>query len=365
MEKLSRFIDCYISTETCNLRCKYCYVTQHNKFNSKLVSFKHTPREIAKALSRERLGGACLLNFCAGGETLLSEDVLPVIRALLEAGHYVMIVTNGTMDKRFEEIASFPPKLRKQVFIKFSFHYLELKRLGWLEKFRDNVWRMKEAGCSFTIEVTPSDDLIPYIDELKNVSQEYFGAFCHITIARDDVAYKINHLSELDFEAYKKTWGVFDSELFKFKSDIFYKTRKEFCYGGEYTLVLNLSSGDLRQCYCGKSLCNIYDEGKIPFRAIGHACGYYHCYNGHVFLPMGAIPKLDTPTYDVLRNKTTLAGEEWLQPEMKEFMRQRVCDNRPRYTTGQKLKSDFCSIDLMMKAVLKFILKRRSLRGEK
>lgn len=362
MDKLMRFIDCYVSTETCNLRCAYCYIAQQNKFSKKLVKFTHTPEEIAKALSKERLGGTCLLNFCAGGETLLSEDVIPVIKALLEEGHYVMVVTNGTMDRRFEEMARFPQTLKSRLFFKFSFHYLELKRLNWLEKFRKNVMCVYNAGCSITIEVTPSDELIPYIDELKRISEEYFGALCHVTIARNDVSYKIGHLSKLDFEAYKDVWGTFGSELFDFKSKIFYKHRTEFCYAGEYTLSLNISDGTLKQCYCGKVLCNIYDniQEQIPFRAIGHACGYYHCYNGHVFLPMGAIPNLKgVPEYDFLRNKTTNTGREWLQPEMKAFMHQKVSDNKPRYSLRKKILSDICSFNLIIKAKARAILRQK------
>ena len=51
------------------------------------------------------------MNFCAGGETLLSDEVLPVVHELLCEGHYVMIVTNGTLTKRFEEISNWSEEL--------------------------------------------------------------------------------------------------------------------------------------------------------------------------------------------------------------------------------------------------------------
>ena len=54
-----------------------------------------------KALSKERLGGICLINFCGGGETLLPPEIVKYIRVLLEEGHYIMIVTNATVSKRF------------------------------------------------------------------------------------------------------------------------------------------------------------------------------------------------------------------------------------------------------------------------
>lgn len=64
--KMKKFIDCYIPTETCNLRCHYCYITQQRKFENKVVSFTHDPQVIRKALSIKRLGGPCLINLCAG-----------------------------------------------------------------------------------------------------------------------------------------------------------------------------------------------------------------------------------------------------------------------------------------------------------
>lgn len=40
------------------------------------------------------------------------------IRVLLENGHYLMVVTNGTVSKRFDEIAVLPPDLLKRLFFR-------------------------------------------------------------------------------------------------------------------------------------------------------------------------------------------------------------------------------------------------------
>lgn len=186
MDKIKRYIDCYIPTETCNLRCHYCYIAQQRKFNTKLARFSQSPEIIRQALSKKRLGGVCLLNMCAGGETLLSEEVLPIVKQLLLEGHYVMIVTNGTVTKRFEEVAQWPKELLSHLFFKFSFHYLEMKRLNMMERYFANIQMIKAAGVSFTVEITPADELVPYIDEIKEISEKNLGALPHITIARDD-----------------------------------------------------------------------------------------------------------------------------------------------------------------------------------
>ncbi len=338
MDKIKRFIECYIPTETCNLRCHYCYITQQRKFNNKLISLTQSKETIRAALSKERMGGVCLINFCAGGETLLSAELLAVVRELLSEGHYVMVVTNGTLTNRFEEIATWGKELLSRLFFKFSFHFLELKRLGWLDRFFENVERMKESGASFTVEVTPSDELIPYIDELKSVCMERLGALCHITVARDDRTDGIDHLSVHDFETYQKIWGQFDSLLFDFKASIFYHKRREFCYAGDWSVHLNLETGVLRQCYCGRDLGNIYEDPSAPlqFEAIGCKCSFPHCYNGHAFLTLGVIPELETPFYGDVRDRVTADGSRWLGEQMSALMHTKLAESNREYTQKEK-----------------------------
>jgi len=280
------------------------------------------------------------MNFCAGGETLLAEDVIPIIRALLEEGHYVMVVTNGTLTKRFQQIVEFPSELLKRLIFKFSFHYLELKRLNWFDVFFGNIGMVRSAGCSFTVEITPSDELIPYIDDVKRMCMERLGALCHVTIARDDRTKGIDVLSEKDWDSYKRIWAAFESDLFEFKTTIFYKHRKEFCYAGDWSIYVNLSTGDMSQCYCGRRIDNIYKDmnAGLHFEAIGNNCCTAHCYNGHAFLTLGDIPKLDTPVYAQMRNRTDNQGREWLEPEMKNFLSQKLVYANQEYTP-QKMRS--------------------------
>lgn len=359
MDKLKRYIECYIPTETCNLRCHYCYITQQRKFNNKLASFPQTPEMIRSALSAERLGGKCLFNLCAGGETLLAEEILDIIRALLEEGHYVMVVTNGTLTKRFDEITLFPSQLQQKLIFKFSFHYLELKRLNLLDQFFENIEKVRNSGCSFTVEITPSDELIPAIEDIKAICLEKLGTLCHITIARDDRTSGINVLSDYSFEEYQSIWRVFNSALFNFKTTIFYKKRQEFCYAGDWSLYVNLSTGAVRQCYCGRELDNIYDNVTKPlnFNAIGYKCTLPHCYNGHAFLTLGNIPELVTPTYAEMRNRIDNSGRNWLQSEMYAFLSQKLADNNSQYSSKKKrlssIKESLYGIGKLPKKVIR------------
>ena len=340
--KLKKYIECYIPTETCNLRCRYCYITQQRKFDNKLAQFEHDPKEIRRALSVKRLGGTCLLNFCAGGETLLGEDVIGVIRELLEEGHFLSVVTNGTLSARFDQIAAFPPGLLERLFIKFSFHYLELVRTGLMDVFFENIEKVKKAGSSFTVEITAADELIPHIEDIKRISMDKLGVFPHFTIARDDRTRMIEILSDLSFEDYKKVWNEFRSDLFEYKSTIFYKKRKEFCYAGDWSLYVNLMTGSVKQCYQGRVLDNLFEAIDRPIRtgAVGNNCPLPHCYNGHAFLTLGTIPELATPKYAQMRDRVDNQGDHWLQPTMRAFMEQKLQDNNEQYPSWGKAKQN-------------------------
>lgn len=341
---MKRFIDILVPVTTCTLRCHYCYITHNRLFDNKLPTFKYDVDTFRKGLSKERLGGICMFNFCGGGETLLPPEMPMYIRALLEEGHYVMVVTNATVDRAFNEIAKWPTELFEHLFFKFSYHYLELKKRNLFDKFFSNIRRMRDMGASFTLEATPSDELIPYIDEMKALAVKEVGAVCHVTVARDmHNPSAIPILTKMSYEDYYKTWSVFDSKLFEYKYSVFSQKRNEFCYAGDWTLFLDMGSGILHQCYCSLFNQHIFEDVTKPirFKAIGHYCQQPHCYNAHAFLTFGTIPEHPAPTYATMRNRLCTDGTEWLNPRMKQFMECRLKDSNTEYTGLSRMLTDF------------------------
>ena len=339
MDKLKRFIDIYVPVTTCTLRCHYCYITHHRLFNGALPKFKWDPETFAKGFAKERMGGTCMINMCGGGETLLPPDMPKYIRALLAEGHYVMVVTNATVDRAFDEIAQFPKEYLDRLFFKFSYHYMELKKRNLFDKFFTNIRKMRDAGASFTLEATPSDELIPYIDEMKSLSVKEVGAVCHVTVARDEHDMgTLPILTKMSADEYKKTWSTFKSEFFDYKFSVFLQKRTEFCYAGDWTLWLDMSTGVLHQCYCDLYGQDMFEDISKPlvFKAIGHHCQQPHCYNAHAFLTFGAIPEHISPTYAEIRNRVCKDGTEWLQPRMKAFMSQKLKENNFEYSSKEK-----------------------------
>ena len=343
MDKIKRYIECHVPVTTCTLRCSYCYITQHRLFGGPLPAFRYSPEHVRKALSKERLGGVCLINLCGAGETLLAKEVVEYARAFLEEGHYVMIVTNGTISKRFDDFASFPDHLKKHLFFKFSYHYLEFKQRGLFDVFFNNIRKVRDAGCSFTLELTPSDDAIPYIDEIKQRAIAELGAPNHVTIARDErTKNRLPMLTQLSRQDYIDTWKTFDSALFDYKLTIFGHKRREFCYAGDWSFCVNLATGKMKQCYRTYYRADIFRDisEPIPFRAIGNCCKEHHCYNGHSLIVLGDIPSQITPTYAQLRNRQSLDGSEWLRPEMKSFMSTSLKESNTEYTLWKKIKAN-------------------------
>ena len=105
--RMARFIDCYIPINTCNLRCPYCYITQSKRWDAPLPKVTYATETIIHALSQKRLGGVCHFNICGNGETLLCPQLTDIVEGLLREGHFVFIVTNGTVTKVIDKMLHF------------------------------------------------------------------------------------------------------------------------------------------------------------------------------------------------------------------------------------------------------------------
>lgn len=331
MDKLKRIVLMQVPMTICNLQCHYCYLPKRNNYcRGKQIAYRYSPEHVAKALSKERLGGCAYINICAEGETLLATDIDKYIYALLQEGHYCEVVSNMTVSKVLKRICEWDASLLAHLEFKCSFHYLELKKRNLLELFAENVNKCWRAGASINIEVTPSDELIPYIEEVKKFSLEHFGALPHLTIARDDGTENIEKLTKLSEEEYINTWSTFDSDFWNFKMKIFGEKRKEFCYAGARSIDVDLANGNTAQCYCTKFCQNIFDDIQKPitYYPYGH-CTLPHCFNGHSLLTLGCVPNFCDTTYAEVRDRVRMDGTHWLHKEYYDFISQKLDAENP------------------------------------
>jgi hypothetical protein len=338
MEKIKRLILINVPMSICNFRCSYCYLTHRKEYyQDKQPDYKYSPEHVAKALSVERLGGKSYINFCADGETLLAKNIDKYVFEMLKAGHYVEFVTNLSVTPILNKFLSWDKDLLKRLEFKCSFHYLQLKEKGWLDRFAQNVQKIWDAGASANIEITPSDELIPYLDEVKEFSIKHFGALPQLSIARRDNTKDIDYLTDLSIAEYDRIWSSFDSGFWNFKKTIFKEKRKEFCYAGDWSININLATGITYQCYKSVYSHNVFENiaHPIKFRAIGR-CLEPHCYNGHMLLSLGCIPNFTSIGYGDIRNRIKSDSSEWLQPELKDFFNSKLHESNDEYSESKK-----------------------------
>lgn len=341
MAKIKRLILGMIPNQKCNLKCEYCYISQSDAWEEP-EPLQYTVEHIRKCLSRKRLGGICLINLTGNGETMLQPDIVPLISALLDEGHFIEVVTNGTITKRIRELLELPEDQLRRLFFKISFHYKELKRLNIMEQFFDNVKRIHGSGASFTLELMAYDGIEREIDEICKLCKEKTGAVCHATIGRNDKRKDKALLTSHSKEEYRTIWNQLESPMTDFKLRMLGVKRKEFCYAGSWSLFVNMYNGESQPCYWQPYNQNIFKEPDKPIRFIpvGHTCTQPYCTNAHAHMTWGIIPEIPTPTYAKMRNRIMENEEEWLSEECKEFFSTKLYDSNPVYTRMQRIIHD-------------------------
>lgn len=337
-----KMILCLIPNNKCNLKCKYCYISQLPEWMKTGDKFLYDVEHISKCLSVERLGGECLINLTGEGETMLQPNIVNLCRLLLEQGHYIEFVTNLTLTKIVDEFMKLPNNLLEQLEFKISFHYKELKRLNIIEQFFENLDKIQKSSCSFTLELMPNDELIENIDEIINICNERVGAKCQVTVGRADYLPSRSILTEDTKDEYINRWSKFESPMFDLKMNLLDVKRKEFCYAGAWTLYVNMYTGEAAPCYAQPYRQNIFKnpEKPIKFVAVGHHCAQPYCINGHAYISMGVIPELKAPSYAVIRNRVRNDGTEWFSEKGKEFFGTKLYETNEQYSNLKKIYND-------------------------
>lgn len=333
--RIHKFIELLVhGTTECNFHCEYCYVWRKNDFHSGIESSDYTPQDIRKAFSVKRLGGICHINVCALGETLLAKNIEKIIYELADEGHYISIITNGTITSKVDKILEFPKSVQERLFFKFSFHYLELERTKLFEKFWSNVHKVRDSYCSYSIEITPSDLILDRFDDIRREFEEHEnGAMPHITFTRDAKKEDLDLYSNLSLEEYKEKWGVFDSELFNLKAELYKKRITENCYAGCWSYRVNLLNGNLQSCYQQEVKGSIFEntEGNLPIRTVKSHCAMNYCFNNHAFIAWGDVPELECANYLAMRDREDSGSRRWVKAPYRAIMSQKLYDNNFLY----------------------------------
>lgn len=311
----------------------------------KQAELKYTPEQIDRAMSQSRWGGKTYFSICGAGETTLQNEIADITYSILKNGHYVNITTNGTIEKRLKEIVEKAGEYVSHLHFAFSLHYLELKRLGLLNTFFNNVNMVRAAGASIMVQINLCDEYIPYLQEIEDICIKRVGAKPQVAATRKEekALQKIELLTEHTEAEYQKYGEEFDSPLFRFTMKNFNVKRKEFCYAGDWAGNLDLSNGRFRRCYSSYVFQDIFKTPDEPIRflAMGTHCGSPFCMNSSHFMSLGVIPEIETPSYAELRNREE-AG--WYTEDMKEFLSGRLYDSNEKYGLTKKLESNIVGV---------------------
>ena len=326
-KRLRYFISVSVPVEACQLHCEYCYIGQNGGFH-KGEEIPPTANYIRAALSKKRLGGIALINFCGAGETLLYPKLFDIILSLLEEGHYISIITNCLLDKAVHQYISLKKCFAERIFFKCSLHYRQLKQNNMLNKFARNVKSIAQSYASFSVEMVPEDELIDEIDEIKQYSIENFGALPHLTIARDEQKEDIPIITKLTNKDYVKVWNEFHSSMFEMKMRQRVK-HKEYCLSGKNSFMFSLDDGVCYTCPYGEKLGSIYADidKKINFQPVGYACERPFCINDHAYIALGLLVDIEECSYMENRDRITIDGKHWVKEPVASLFGQKIYKN--------------------------------------
>lgn len=337
MTNINRFFECALPNSVCNLKCDYCYVIQENRRKMENMNLDYPVEHILQALSKERLGGICYFNLCSIGETMLQNNLIELVHGLLLKGHYVNITTNGTITSKIEKLINgIDKKYLNHLNMSFSFHYLELVKLDLIDTFFNNIENVKKAGVSILVQLNLYDGYIDHIDEIKSLCIERVGALPQLATTRRELPDRIEIMTSKTTEEYRRIGSAFDSPLFSFTMENFNIKRKEFCYAGDWSVVLDMKTGIMSKCYGLGRTQNIFEDlsSKIKFEAIGHNCPSPYCVNSSHFMSLGVIPSINTLSYANLRNRKSA---HWYSDDMNDILQNQFKSYKKEYCLAKKI----------------------------
>ena len=198
---------------------------------------------------------------------------------------------------------------------------------------------MRDAGASILVQMNLCDSYMPYFDEIQQVATKYIGALPQLALTRNENTHPIQIYTSKSKEEYIQQGNKYQSPLFDFTTKNFGVKRREFCYAGEWSGVLDLSSGVLRKCYSSPDGVDIFANPNSPihFEPIGKNCQHEYCINSSHFMSLGIIPSIKTPSYSQLRNRPQA---RWQTPEMQQFLNSRLWESNRQYT-----RREMCSLE--------------------
>lgn len=361
-ERIKYAITANVPGTMCNLRCKYCYISNCVDESHLIKPQYDYPLEtMIKAFSPKRLKGLAEITVISGGETLIDNTVIPFIHGLLKQGHVVTVVTNLTLNEKIDQLLDFPEQYLKRLIVKGSLHWLELKRLNKIDDYFNNMNKVLKKGASSYPFLVVSDDYMPYLDEIKQTCLDRIGAVPHCTPSmvydeKDDIKRdgKLKTSPECTTEFVKYIDEQFNSRIFDTSVRFLdVDVKQVFCYAGEWSFGVDLRSGAMVKCHACKPEANFYKHlNKLPkLLPIGNNCQIANCALQYNFVSEGIIPEVQ----GLLSYGAMLDRPELINEEVRKLLDFKYTDFRKQYSKekqekiSQKVKKKFESNNISLK----------------
>ncbi len=290
MENIAKMINGRIHTAGCTLSCDYCCLAQvEHKNDRETYALKYPLETVLKACSKERLGGTAFIQIIGDGETLLPKDAVPLIHGLLKEGHFVQVITNGTLGDRIRELVekAEKDKLKDHLLISFSLHFLELEKRNLLESYAENVNYVKEQGVSFRVSIVCGDGYLEAADRIHKFCREKLeGITLNVGSTKefDKTGNCTGIYSKYSKEVYyEKVRESFSSHNFEYISDLEEMDNHKFCYAGKWYFQLDFTTGMYSQCLMNEGFShNFFEhlEEELETEPVGTGCRASFCWCG-------------------------------------------------------------------------------------
>lgn len=344
-DKIQKAITVYVPGNLCNLRCRYCYVSEClERQHIEKPFFNYSVEHMIMSFRPERIGGIAYFTVIGGGETLLPDEVIPFVKGLLHYGHVVEVVTNNTLDNKIEELIDIPLKDRKRLIVKCSLHWNELVRLNKVKSFFANIRKVLEAGASSYPFLVICDDYLDKLEEIRDICLEELGELpqctpCVVSESPDDFLRGGASVTQpaCTPEFIQKIDNMFHSRLFT-ESIRFLNInpQKVFCYAGKWGFGVNMATGTLLKCHNVVTPYNFFEKIEESFELdyVGCECGIASCGLQYPLFGLGMIPEIkNVPTYsEMICNRKNLFSDE-----VRRLMDTRICDREYVMTKEEEI----------------------------
>lgn len=234
-------------------------------------------------------------------ETLIPEETIDFVKGLIHKGHVVTVVTNAALTDRIHSLLEAPEEDLKNLVIKGSLHYTELKKRNLLDTYFDNLRSVINHGASAYPFLVIGNEYLPYLEEIRDLCVNRLGCVPLVTpcfAMRDELDLKHGTVPDppVTAELKSRVERLFHSRLYEecvryTKID----PQETFCYAGLWSFGVNMGDGRIYKCHSSTTDRNFFEDLSLPAEEllkepVACSCGIANCALQYDFFSYNLMP---------------------------------------------------------------------------